>query len=88
MLREGFRIDWDKSEQDHITLQGDFYDGLPADSYEEEDIKIDFGDPEEKLLKEVLYYIENEKWTGSGTKKSERVDWRRMRGINSLTGAI
>lgn len=26
-LREGFRIDWDKSEQDHITLQGDFYDG-------------------------------------------------------------
>ena len=26
-LRQGFRIDWDKSEQDHITLQGDFYDG-------------------------------------------------------------
>jgi len=26
-LREGFRIDWDKSDQDHITLQGDFYDG-------------------------------------------------------------
>jgi iron complex outermembrane receptor protein len=26
-LREGFRIDWDKSEQDHIILQGDFYDG-------------------------------------------------------------
>jgi len=26
-LREGFRIDWDKSKQDHITLQGDFYNG-------------------------------------------------------------
>lgn len=26
-LREGFRIDWDESEQDHITLQGDYYDG-------------------------------------------------------------
>jgi iron complex outermembrane receptor protein len=26
-LREGFRIDWDKSERDHITLQSDFYDG-------------------------------------------------------------
>ena len=26
-LREGFRVDWDKSERDHITLQGDFYDG-------------------------------------------------------------
>jgi len=29
-LREGFRIDWDKSDQDHITLQGDFYDGHSA----------------------------------------------------------
>ncbi|RKY08422.1 MAG: TonB-dependent receptor [Planctomycetota bacterium] len=26
-LREGFRIDWDKSERDHFTLQGDFYKG-------------------------------------------------------------
>jgi len=30
MLREGFRIDWDYSEQDQITLQGDFYDGHSA----------------------------------------------------------
>jgi len=29
-MREGFRIDWDSSEQDHITLQGDFYDGHSA----------------------------------------------------------
>jgi len=26
-LREGFRIDWDTSAQDLLTLQGDFYDG-------------------------------------------------------------
>ena len=26
-LREGFRIDWECSEQDHITIQGDFYTG-------------------------------------------------------------
>ena len=26
-LREGFRIDWDMSEQDHLTLHGDCYDG-------------------------------------------------------------
>ena len=26
-LREGFRIDWDSSEQDHITIQGDHYNG-------------------------------------------------------------
>lgn len=29
-LREGFRIDWDRSEQDHLTLQGDYYDGHSA----------------------------------------------------------
>jgi len=29
-LREGFRIDWDRSEQDRITLQGDYYDGQSA----------------------------------------------------------
>ena len=40
--------------------EGEFYNGIPANSYLEEDIKIDFGDPEEKLLKEVLYYMENE----------------------------
>ncbi len=29
-FREGFRIDWESSEQDHITLQGDYYDGHSA----------------------------------------------------------
>lgn len=29
-LREGFRIDWDSSKQDHITVQGDYYDGHSA----------------------------------------------------------
>jgi len=68
--------------------EGDYYDGIPADSYMEEDIKIDFGDPEEKLLKEVLYYIQNEEWSGSGKKKSDRKYWLRMRGISSQIGAI
>jgi C-terminal processing protease CtpA/Prc len=68
--------------------EGDFFDGLPANSYIEEDITIDFGNPEEKMLKEVLYYIENEEWTGSGIKKSERMYWPRMEGIRSQTGAI
>lgn len=31
-LREGFRIDWDKSEQDLVTLQGDFHDGHSGQS--------------------------------------------------------
>ncbi|MFC2112063.1 S41 family peptidase [Bacteroidota bacterium] len=68
--------------------EGEFFDGLQADSYLDEDIKIDFGDPDEKLLKEVLYYIQHEEWTGSGSRKSGRADLLRLRGINSLTGAI
>ncbi|MFC2081202.1 S41 family peptidase [Bacteroidota bacterium] len=68
--------------------EGEFFEGLPADSYVEEDIKVDFGDPEEIMLKEVLYYIENEAWTGSGNKKSDRPYWLPMKGIRSQTGAI
>ena len=68
--------------------EGDFFDGLPADSYIEEDITVDFGDPQEKMLREVLNYIENEAWTGSGTKKSDQAYWLRMKGVSSHTGAI
>lgn len=67
--------------------EGDYFDGLPADFYVDEDISIDFGDPEEKMLKEVLYYIENGEWS-TGVKKSERVYWLSMKGIRSQTGAI
>lgn len=61
--------------------EGDFFDGLPANSYIEEDITKDFGDPEETLLQEVLYFIENGNFTGSGMKKSNPADlhqWDRI----------
>ena len=54
--------------------EGEFFDGLPANSYIEEDITKDFGDPEETLLQEVLYFIENGSFTGSGVKKSIPAD--------------
>ncbi len=66
--------------------EGEFYDGLPADSYVDEDVKIAFGDPEEKMLQEALNYIRYGEW--SGKKKSERKYWLRMKGIRSQTGAI
>jgi hypothetical protein len=50
--------------------EGEFFDGLPANSYIEEDITKDFGDPGEKLLQEVLYFIEHGSFTGTGVKKS------------------
>jgi hypothetical protein len=67
---------------------GDYFEGLTADSYIEEDIKIAFGDPDEKLLKEVLYYIENEQWTGAGKKKAAPKDWLILKGLSAELGAI
>ncbi len=68
--------------------EGDFFDGLTADSYIEEDITIPFGDPDEKLLKEVLYYIENGYFTGAGNKKGFSGRNIRIRGIQAEAGAI
>jgi C-terminal processing protease CtpA/Prc len=68
--------------------EGEYFDGIPADSYLDEDVTVDFGDPNEKLLKEVLYYIENGSWTGEARKKAERAYWLRMRGVHSHTGAV
>jgi hypothetical protein len=68
--------------------EGGFFDGLPADSYVEENIKIEFGNPEETMLKEVLHFIRNDDWSSTARKKSERAYWLRMRGIRSQTGAI
>lgn len=68
--------------------EGDFFDGLPADSYIDEDISISFGDPEEKLLEEVLHYIENEEFTGAGKKKAIPGPELRLRGLRSEIGAI
>ena len=67
--------------------EGGFFDGLPANSYIEEDMTKDFGDPEEPLLQEVLYFIENGSFTGTGMKKSIPVDefhWDRI----PFSGAI
>jgi C-terminal processing protease CtpA/Prc len=67
--------------------EGDFFDGLPANSYIEEDITKDFGDPEEKLLQEVLYFIEYGSFTGAGMKKSLPADLPRWENIPH-SGAI
>lgn len=67
--------------------EGEFFDGLPANSYIEEEITKDFGDPEETLLQEVLYYIENGSFTGAGVKKAFPADlhqWDRI----PFSGAI
>ena len=68
--------------------EGEFFEGLPADSYIDEDISKAFGDPEELLLKEVLYFIENGSFTGAGKKKSRAIPQLQLQGIYSEIGAI
>ena len=68
--------------------EGDFYDGLTADSYIDEDLSKDFGDQEETLLKEVLHFIETDEFTGAGMKKSRFIPELQLQGIHSETGAI
>jgi hypothetical protein len=47
---------------------GDYYDGLTADSYADDDVTHDFGDPAESSLAEALHHIE---FGTFSTKKSE-----------------
>jgi len=51
--------------------EGDFYDGLVPDSYSEDDITRDFGDPQEDCLEETLNIIETGTPSAS-RKKSAR----------------
>ncbi len=44
---------------------GDYYDGLPADSYIEDGLAWDFTDRNEYRLKESIYYLETGSFTGS-----------------------
>ncbi len=44
--------------------QGDYYEGLPADALVPDDLTRDFGNPEERRLKEALYYIANGSFSG------------------------
>ncbi len=39
--------------------EGDYFDGLPAQKQEVDDLTRNFGDPAEKCLADVLYYVKN-----------------------------
>jgi carboxyl-terminal processing protease len=67
---------------------GDYFDGLPADSYAGDDITRGFGDPEEASLKEALYFIETGSFTARLKKKSLFVQpYEQMTGIRRKIGA-
>lgn len=49
---------------------GEYYEGIPADAYVEDDLTHDLGDPQEARLKEALYYIQNGSFSGLSARKS------------------
>ncbi len=68
--------------------EGDYFDGLNADSYVSDDITRFFGDPEETSLKEALKFIETGSFSGLPKKKSLFVQpYEQMTGLREEIGA-
>lgn len=65
--------------------EGDFFDGLPPNTIKYDGLQFDFGDPEEYMLAEALYYIENGAFTGNpGDRVAPLMDIRQPE--DDLTG--
>ncbi len=61
---------------------GDYFDGLPANYYVNDDLSHDFGDPEEAQLKAVLTYISEGHWPVTKAMKKPVSGF----GLDKLTG--
>jgi len=64
---------------------GDYFDGMPADAYVDDDLTHDFGDPQEAELSTVLSYITNGSFT---VKKAYVKKSPAAFGFNKLTKGI
>jgi hypothetical protein len=53
---------------------GDYFNGIPADSYIEEDPAFAFSSREEPLLKEAIHYLSTGTFTGSLRSKSMQIE--------------
>lgn len=68
--------------------EGEFFDGLPADAYVDDDLTRMFGDPEELSLKEALNYIETGSFSALPVKKTFPVQpLTEMKGFRRIIGA-
>lgn len=52
---------------------GEYYNGLQADVYVEDDLSHKLGDPNESRLKEALYYLENGTFSGTTARQVSRI---------------
>ena len=67
--------------------EGDFYEGLPVDALVNDNLDEAFGSTDEDCLKEVLYFIENNSFSGSGKSAVTNYRWI-QKGWRSAVGAL
>ncbi len=70
--------------------EGEYFDGLPANAYIEDDLNHAFGNPQESRLKEALYYIKNGAFSGqiARTRPSTQKSAIRLEGFRQEIGAF
>jgi C-terminal processing protease CtpA/Prc len=68
---------------------GEYYNGLLADVYVEDDLAHELGNPEESRLKEALYYIENGTFSGTTARELNKIKEQQieMEGFRQEIGA-
>ena len=54
----------------NVNGEGEYYDGIPVNAFAYDNYTTPFGDPNEPLLKEALYYLEHGSFSGTLAKKS------------------
>ncbi|WPP50647.1 S41 family peptidase [Catalinimonas niigatensis] len=69
---------------------GEYFEGIPADAYVEDDLTHDLGNPEESRLKEALYYIQNGSFSGLNARQSNSLQSRQfeLEGFRQEIGAF
>lgn len=70
--------------------EGEYFDGLKANAYIEDDLAHDFGSSEEARLKEALYFIRNGAFSGPNAriKPAEKVRKIQLSGFRQEIGAF
>lgn len=68
---------------------GDYFDGIKADSFIQDDPSLDFSNRSETTLKEAIYYLKTGTFTGASGKKSQRrTDQPELQCLRDEIGAL
>lgn len=67
--------------------EADYFDGLLADAYVEDGLDKPFGDSEEAMFKEAMYYLENGSFSGISKRKTKTREVPEMTGFRNQIGA-